>query len=173
MILVSFCFGCRLQYFLATTDILHIWAANANKYSQLSRNKIILSISTSSFQILIGLAKPGPLGLVMSNFLGLALSLTLLLFIFINSLSLYRFSFSFSQCISLVRKHKKLSLWTTPGTLINTASQYLPEIVINRLFGPVLLGQYSLAMRILRMPLGFVPLVFRTFFANKLRLNSM
>ena len=54
-----------------------------------------------------------------------------------------------------------------PSSLVNSMSQFLPDLLINRFFGPALLGQYALAVRMLNMPIAFLSASIQDFFRQQ------
>lgn len=56
----------------------------------------------------------------------------------------------------MFKQHRRLALYTVPAGLINSIGSQLPELLINRFFGTFMLGQYSLANRVINQPLSFV-----------------
>ncbi|KZX92649.1 hypothetical protein A3718_11525 [Erythrobacter sp. HI0019] len=143
-------------FLMGGSQVLYTWATREIQYKVLARNKLILGLSTMIFQIGIGLTDPGAVGFIIANLLGLSLALMLLTLIFAKTLRLLRPQFTFQSAVSQFRRHYRLAVWTTPGTLINSLSQFLPDLLINRFFGAALLGQYSLATRMLNMPIAFL-----------------
>ena len=107
----------------------------------LARNKLILAISTMLFQVGIGLSNPGPMGFVAANLLGLILATIFLWALFRERCRELDLKFDFRFMWFLFKRHNRLIFWTTPATLINNLSQYLPDLLINRIFGSALLGQ--------------------------------
>lgn len=146
---------------------LNAWATREREFSVLARNNLILGFSTMVFQIGLGFLSLGALGLIFANMLGLVLGGSLLMALFVNTWSSLRPTFSFRTALELFKRHHRLTVWMMPGTLINSMSQFLPDLLINRLFGADLLGQYSLAMRMINMPIAFISRSLQGFFQQQ------
>lgn len=144
-VLVSGAFNC-----------LYAWAIRAERFPLLARNKLVLGLATSGLQIGIGLSQPGAMGFIAANLLGYAAAILLLTGPFILEARRLRPAFGLKSAFRQFLKHRALPLWTLPATLVNTACSFLPELMINRLFGVAQLGQFSLANRMINFPLNFL-----------------
>lgn len=148
-------------------QVIYTWATREKEYKILARNKFILGLSTMLLQIGIGLADPGPVGFIVANLLGLVLAFALLIPLFIKTLRFLRPRFTSGSAAKQFRRHYRLTIWTMPGSLVNSLSQFLPDLLINRFFGAALLGQYSLAARMLYMPIAFLSASIQDFFRQQ------
>lgn len=151
-------------FFMGVSDVLYIWAVKRKEYKFLTRNKLILAFTTMTLQILIGLYDPGPIGFILANLAGLFLATVLLLRLYHKHIKNLQVILSFNSAISQIKNHYRLAVWSMPATLINSSSEFLPDLLINRFFGPAQLGQYSLAMRMLNLPLSFLSRSIQDFF---------
>ncbi|WP_298682325.1 oligosaccharide flippase family protein [uncultured Thiothrix sp.] len=154
-------------FFMGTSQVLYTWAIREKEYKLLARNKLVLGLVTMLLQIGIGLMKPGPIGFITANLLGLLLSSFLLMFLFVQALRILKPSFGIRSAITQFRKHYRLTVWTMPGALLNSLSQFLPDLLINRFFGATLLGQYSLAVRMINLPFSFMATSIQDFFRQQ------
>lgn len=146
----------------------YAWATKNQRYRELGRNKLILASLTAVLQIGIGFLQPGPSGFVIANLIGMTISLILLVKICCANHQLDSIRIiSFRQLIRKFNEHYRLALWTLPATLVNTVSSYLPDLLIGRNFGTAQLGQYSLANRMISMPLSFVTTSAQEFFRQQ------
>ncbi len=135
---------------------LYNWAVSAELFELLARNKLALGLSTMVLQIAIGLTESGPIGFVLANLLGLCLALALIVRPFLRRSRAANDRPSFRAASLVFAKHAVLAMWTVPSTVVNTMSKFLPDLLINGLFGVTQLGQYSLANRLVNFPLAFV-----------------
>lgn len=134
---------------------LYTWWIRRGLYVRLGANQLILAFSTAFVQIAIGFFEFGALGFVYANIIGNLIALLLLFPVFAKDTKALNPGFSMSQAITIFRRHRDLALYTTPAGLINSMASFLPDFLINSQFGASLLGQYSLANRMVNMPLGF------------------
>lgn len=147
--------------------VLNAWATREGEFNALARINMALGLSTMLLQIGIGSFSPGPIGLILSNLLGLLLAATLLTALFVGTLRTLHFTFSLQSSLAQFRKHYRLTAWMMPATLVNSLSQFLPDLLINRFFGTALLGQYSLAIRTLNMPISLFSRSLQGFFQQQ------
>jgi O-antigen/teichoic acid export membrane protein len=143
-------------FLMGASQVIYTWATREKSYNLLARNKIILGLSTMIVQIGIGLNDPGAIGFIVANLLGLSLSTALLSRAFVECVRSLRPRFTIRSARAQFREHYRLTVWTMPGSLVNSLSQFLPDLIINRFFGAALLGQYSLATRMLNVPIAFL-----------------
>lgn len=134
----------------------YTWLLRLGRYKTLAINRVTLAASTMLLQIGIGLLRLETIGFIVANMAGYFLAG---LFVYRQIVREAHGRFhcpSFSTIVSIFKKHKATAVFTTPASLLNTASSYLPDFFVARLFGPAVLGQYSLGMRTVSMPLSFV-----------------
>lgn len=154
-------------FLMGGSQVLYTWATREKEYKILARNKFILGLSTMLLQIGVGLADPGAVGFIIANLLGLLLASVLLALLFVKKLRVLRPTFTSRSAAAQFRRHYRLTVWTMPGSLVNSLSQFLPDLLINRFFGAAMLGQYSLAMRMLNMPIAFLSASIQDFFRQQ------
>lgn len=141
-------------FLMGVSQILYTWASREKAFSFLGRNKVILGGATMVLQIGIGLTRPGPIGFIIANLLGLLLANFLLVRLFLSGRQNLSINFGLRSAVLQLRCHFSLIVWTMPAMLVNTTSRFLPDLLINRFFGVAQLGQYSLAMRMLKLPIS-------------------
>lgn len=151
-------------FLLGSSQVTYSWAVREKEFNFLARNKFVLGGITVVFQIGVGLLEPGAIGFIVANLLGLLISAYFLFQLFSRSMYLIRSRFSMRSARMQMRLHYRLTVWTAPSTLLNSFSQFLPDFLINRFFGAALLGQYSLAVRVLNMPIAFLSSSIQEFF---------
>ena len=154
-------------FFMGTSQVLYAWAIREKQYNILARNKLVLGLTTMLFQIGIGLMESGPIGFIVANLLGLLLASFLLMLLFIQTQRLLKPRFGIRSAVTQFRRHYRLTVWTMPGALMNSLSQFLPDLLINRFFGVALLGQYSLAVRMINLPIAFMATSIQDFFRQQ------
>ena len=154
-------------FLMGGSQVLYAWATRKKEYKILARNKFILGLSTMVLQIGIGLTGPGAIGFIVANLAGLFLAMLLLALLFSRTWRQLKPRFSLASALAQFRRHYRLTVWTMPSSLVNSMSQFLPDLLINRFFGPALLGQYALAVRMLNMPIAFLSASIQDFFRQQ------
>ncbi|MDB2416011.1 oligosaccharide flippase family protein [Pseudomonadales bacterium] len=134
----------------------YTWWIRQGLYLGLARNKLILGISTAFIQIGIGAVGLDAIGFVWANLLGMTLATLLLVNVVLKDMNSIDHKFSLLRAWNSFVKHKKLVVFTMPAGLVNSVAAYLPSYFINFFFGVSALGQYSLATRMVDMPLSFL-----------------
>ena len=134
---------------------LYTWWVRRNLFSELGFNQLVLAFSTAVVQVAIGLVGLDVIGFVYANIIGNILALMLLVRVFLRDMQSLDHNFGRVRALGAFQKHRNLVVFTTPSGLLNSGASYLPDFLLNALFGAALLGQYSLANRVVNMPLAF------------------
>lgn len=143
--------------FLSSAYLIgYSWLLRRGYYRLLAVNKITLAFATMTVQIGIGFLQLEALGLIVANMIGYILAGVLVYrCVWKEEARSLRFP-SLERVIVVLKKNNALVRFTTPASLLNSACSYLPDFFVARLFGTQILGQYSLGMRMVSMPLAFV-----------------
>ena len=149
----------------------YTWWIRQELYTDLAKNKIILGVSTAVIQISIGLIGLDAIGFVWANLIGTTLAAILLLNKTVKDMIKINHIFNLSSALISFKKHKKLAFFTMPAGLVNTSASYLPDYFINFFFGINSLGQYSLATRMVNMPLSFLSVSVQDIFRQEASLS--
>lgn len=152
----------ELLYFLPFTvlgavvfQIGYTWLLRIGQYRVLSLNRLALAAITSVLQVGIGTLRLGAVGLIVANLLGyVCAGIAIWRGVRDHSPKISRLSSTAAR--QVYRKHRALPIYTMPAQLVNSAASYLPDILIGRIFGASVLGHYSLGMRTVGTPLGFI-----------------
>lgn len=154
-------------FLMGGSQVLYTWATREREYEILARNKFILGFSTMLLQIGIGLMGVGAIGFIVANILGLLLASILLLVLFVRGVRAIKPQYCARSSLAQFRRYYQLTVWTMPATLVNSLSQFLPDLLINRFFGIAQLGQYSLVVRMLNLPIAFLSASIQDFFRQQ------
>lgn len=153
--------------FSGTLLTIYTWQVRRAFYPLLARSKIAQGITMVTVQIVCGFAGMGTAGMVVASILGFAAGLLTLLPTFVRDYRQFDVRISRAAGASLLRRHHRLPLFTVPAQLVNAVGSQLPELLINKLFGPSVLGQYSLANRVINQPLSFISTAVQDIFRQK------
>ncbi|MFY7964199.1 MAG: oligosaccharide flippase family protein [Chitinophagaceae bacterium] len=143
-------------FFNVLNTVLYNWFLRHGQYKFLSKNKIILASCSVILQISIGLLKLGTFGFIIANLSATFIAISLL-FIKFNKEHISFYSHSFYRGIDkIAREYKKFPLVSVWGNALNVITLQIPEILLNKIFGSFVLGQYSLAQRMINLPTSFI-----------------
>lgn len=132
------------------------WLLRCGHYRLLAVNKVTLAFATMVVQICIGFLQLETLGLIVANMIGYVLAGFLVYSSVWKEQSENLRLPSPERIFLVLKKNSALVRFTTLANLLNSACSYLPDFFVARLFGTQILGQYSLGMRMVSMPLAFV-----------------
>ena len=150
-----------------TLITIYTWFIRIGSYPLLTRSKLVQGLSTVAVQIGIGWMQLGAIGLIFANVFGFALAVLLLAPSFARAALVHWERLWHCSFWTLFSRHQDLAIYTVPAQLINSIGSQLPELLINRFFGAYLLGQYSLANRVINQPLSFIAISAQDIFREK------
>lgn len=148
-------------------NCVYTWAVRHDLFDVLARNKLIMGAATMFLQIGIGTTDPGPVGFILANLTGQLLALVLIGRYFIRDIPNEKHLLSVKKISVFIKRHWDLIVWTTPASLVNYLGNFLPDMLINKFFGLSIVGQYSMANRMVNFPLAFVSTSLRDLFRQQ------
>ncbi len=164
-------FGIKLEwyYFL----IIPLWAFSAavsnvfvslntrfKLFSLLSKRQIKSSLILAFIQLVAGFLKLSILGLFIANCVAMIYSVYLTSRGFLNkTLNIIN-----SNSKSLIIKYKSFPIYQLPSIFLDTFSSQMVVILLNKLLGSAIAGQYALANKVLTVPLMLIGSAFAQVF---------
>ena len=140
--------------FLATS----FWNSRTKRFGRLSIARVAASFSTSVIPIIMALVGyANATGLIISYLVGSAI-FTSVLFgqVIIESMSRLRQEILATRILAVLKRYRKFPLLDTWGSLINTLSWQLPFIMLSIYFSQTDIGHYSMANRIILLPMTLI-----------------
>lgn len=137
---------------------LNYWNSRSKRFGRLSLARINASISTTGTQIGAGMAgHPTGGSLIVAGILGSMVS-TLVLGVQIlrDDRNFFRNSISAEGMKFGLNRHRKFPLIETLSALLNAISWQLPILLLSVFFSTSIVGLYSLANRVLHLPMSFI-----------------
>jgi O-antigen/teichoic acid export membrane protein len=126
----------------------YTWLNRYKKYNVLMKNPLINYTTVALFSITLGL-----LGLkTYGYFLGVILGQVFTLVNMRGHLPLKDVTFGRGKIKQVCAKYRYFMKFQMPNSIMNQFRQQLPDLLIGTFFGDTLLGYYSLAMKILNIP---------------------
>ncbi len=157
-----------LGFSIALYQTLGYWFVRASRFLSLSLSRFIVSGGGMILALSLALLDATELGLTLGVMLGYALaSILLLLNIGPSHLWMGLRSLRWQELRTYSRAHHRLPLFYLPAALLDTASFYLPIVLIAYLFTQDASGQYALASRVLAAPLALIGVAVGQVFLQK------
>jgi O-antigen/teichoic acid export membrane protein len=153
----SFLWIVPITVFFNTMNLLFCtWFLRKGHYKLLSKNKIILAICALVLQIVIGFLYIGTTGFIIANLISILISLVLLMYSFKIDEDFVPYAVNIDSLKLIAFEYRKFALVSVWGNTLNIFTLQIPQFLLNKVFGSQVLGQYSLAQRMISLPLGFV-----------------
>lgn len=136
--------------------ILRYWLVRTENYQRISKATVAQSIGRVGTQVLVGVAGLGWGGLLWSEVLGRALGLCIMLRQKQSDIFESVLPPKYRRLRTVALKYRKFPLYTTPSSLINNLTLVLPVPLISNYFGIQAAGQFSIASRVLLLPMAMI-----------------
>ncbi len=146
----------------SSNESLKMFFIRQKKFKPIATSHVTLSIVTSIFSLAYGLIYKNAIGLILGLFFGQLFSIIFLVYK-IKTLDEDK-KLSKILIIALAKRFFSYAKFQTPSYFINNLTANLPAYFIARYFGLNILGNYYLADKIIRAPLG----MFASSFSNVL-----
>ncbi|MBO2581704.1 lipopolysaccharide biosynthesis protein [Shewanella algae] len=149
---VLICFVVTVFSF-SNTKVIEQFLTEKERYSEVSKNKVTLSLVTSLLHLCAAFAiGEGDYLLIYSY----TLSFLICNIYFLYKSNLRVFPFLKVKKLELLLEHKKFSKFELPSDFIFQLSQNLPIVIIMTVFGAEIAGFYSLAEKIILLPVSMI-----------------
>jgi O-antigen/teichoic acid export membrane protein len=138
---------------------LNQWNSRTKLFKRLSFSRISSSLSTTTTQIVFGLAArpPAPGGLIGGNLAGQSTATFVLGGqIWRDDRKLITKNLSWRRIYEGAVRHRRLPLIDSWSALMNSVSWQLPAFLLSAFFTPAVVGFYSLGFRLLQLPMSFI-----------------
>ena len=132
------CFKTALEY----------WNNRLDTFKNISFGAVGKSIAVSSSQILIGYSSFKSIGLISGQIIGQLFHLILILKLSYNSFKGSFKKLSIDRIFSLLKQYRRIPLFNTLMSFLNTLSNELPVVLISNFFGLGSVGIYGLSLKI-------------------------
>jgi O-antigen/teichoic acid export membrane protein len=133
---------------------LNYWVNRKKNYPQLAASKVIQGAGAAGVNLGGGLLVSGPFGLIGGRLAGQILATLYLLGKNGRTLVTQRKYWQFAPLLGQAGKYKNFPLYTTWSILFNMGAMQLPLFFLAGVFGGTAAGFYTLASRVLTMPVS-------------------
>ncbi len=137
-------------------QIFNMWALRKRNYKIITQTNVTQSLSGSSSNILLGLALHSPLGFILSAIIATSAGTTRLVRSFLTFYRATIHTISFPASRAFLYRYKQYPLFALPAAILNTSALSLPMIFLMVLYNPTITGYYSLALRIVGLPMALI-----------------
>lgn len=159
-----------ISFFAASIyQVLSQMLIRFSNFKLVSKTKIAQSIGLSSAQLAGAFISKGPFGLFLGDVIGKAFGITSILRWLKNKFSNTQRKINKNDLRSVAAKYKNYAIYSTPGTLLNSAGIYLPSFFWGGFFGYNVLGYFSLADKIFLIPFLLIGQSIAQVYAAKMR----
>lgn len=133
------------------------WAARRRHYRHSSGSQILRSAGSASVQIAFGVAKAGPLGLILGSMLGQLVAVGFLATqILRKDGPLIAASLSTKEMLRVGRDQRDFPKFTMPRAVLLSMTDVVPPVLLAIHFNAAVAGAYWLASRVCQMPIVFL-----------------
>lgn len=122
-------------------------------FKRLSTNKIIVSTTNSSTQLVYGFAFSNGYGLLLGNIIGYIISIY---FIIKSKVVNKYFHFKDNSIKEVAKEYQNFPKYDVPSVLVNVVANQLPLLVLGKYFGLGVVGFYSLMYKVLMVPISLL-----------------
>jgi O-antigen/teichoic acid export membrane protein len=141
---------------LGIYQCLSYWNNRNKRFGALSFSKVAQSGTVGTVQLASGLAGAGSAGLLGGYLLGQFAANAALLRSTARDAAGSTRRPSVAQACAVARRHAGFPRYMIPGQLANVASSQMPVLLLTLFYGPAIAGFYSLAERVLVLPLSII-----------------
>ncbi len=152
------------------TQVCYTWLNRKKQYNVLMKNPIITNISAALIAVplgLIGFTKYG-------YYIGLIIGQIFTLIHMRRKLPNVYFTFNIPTILDTIKKKQEFVKYQMPTNISAQVKNQLPVILIKMFFGSVILGYYSVSVRLLNMPITFLAnAIGRVYYQTIAEMNRM
>jgi len=151
-------------YFIPITVLLtgiyqsfNYWSNRKKQYKRLATSRVVQSGTTSASNLAMGFGGFGSSGLILGGVLGQVVATWILgTRIFKSDLELFKKSVNSLKIFALIKKYIKMPMLNLPNAVIDGFRLSGITILIAKYFTVASLGQFSLAWKMLQMPMSLI-----------------
>lgn len=134
---------------LQQTQVCYTWLNKKEKYNVLMKNPIINNLTFAILGIGLGLIGFKQYG----YFVGWLLGQVITLIHMKKNLPKKSFCFEWTEYKALFKENIQFLKYQLPANIVNVFKNQLPTFLIERFFGTTMLGYYSIAVKVLNIPI--------------------
>ncbi len=132
---------------------LTMWAVRNNAFGKVARSKITQAWTAVGTQLPVGFVHVGPLGLLLGDVIGRACGAGVMGTLVFARNSTVAKTVTLPGILSAAKTYRRFPLLSTGSAVLNNAGLQLPPLLLALFYGPQVAGWFSMALRILAIPL--------------------
>lgn len=142
--------------FIGLYESLYYYVLRTKNYKILTTNIIIQALVLVSIRLLCGYLNFTEIGLLISYLIGYSIGYILLICrLKIPLLFLFK-EFKISDYLLLLKRYSRFPKYSLLADSLSVLATYSPNMLLNKIFGSVITGYYSMSDKILGSPIWFV-----------------
>lgn len=139
-----------------TFQALTYTAIRRDLYTAIAQTKVLQSVSSTAFQIGLGLTIPGTIGLILGQIASYIVGCLGLFGKLQIKLNWFPFRAKIAHLREVAISHIKMPLVSTPASFLNSITQNLPRLLVGIIFGNTILGFFAFSLQIISLPIQIV-----------------
>lgn len=141
---------------LGTYQAFHYWALRSRSLRSIAKAKLTQAVVTVSTQVALAIGSSGPNGLVAGHLAGSALGAGALAALTWPTWAPDHSTLKAPKLLSVARRYATLPTLGAVPAILNSLGLQLPLLLLTSHFGPSTAGHFSLAHRVLSLPLSLL-----------------
>ena len=143
-------------FMLGTYNVFNYWAIRKQAFTQIACTKLNQGVGSVITQIVFGILKPGPLGLLTGRVVGQAAGITTLAMLVYKKDKEALKAVCPSQIRYMAACYRRFPLFSSTAALFNALGLQIPVILLSVFYGAQVVGQFALVQRVFGIPLSLI-----------------
>lgn len=139
---------------------LNYWNIRKKYFKNISKNRVINSVTTVAGNFSIFTILTGPAGLVLGELIGRLLVTWRFVQDYVISNNHVLKSIRPLRLLALVKRYQKYVFYVTPAAILNVGSKQLPVLIFSTFYSASFVGFLALAQRVIQAPIGIIASAF-------------
>src|SRR3954454_22241916 len=128
------------------------WSIRQGRFRSNTVNTVAPPVGQVGGQLALGLAGVGPAGLVLGYCLGPLIAVAYFVGALPGAERARLLAVRWRRLWPLARRHWQYPVYSTPASLLTSATQLLPAVLLAALYGPAVAGWFGLGQRVMGLP---------------------
>lgn len=141
---------------IGCSSALNYWLNRHKQFRKLAINRVTVAIVASAATLTFGFYGFGYSGLILGSLISQLTSLTMLVIWTWRDVINGLLSTKWTLIRQSAHEYRKFPLFSLPSDWVNSLSQQLPALLLNRFFAATVVGHFSFSQKILGVPLSLM-----------------